>query len=263
MQLYNLDDKVTDKSYEILNSHIENQRQVDTLRVGEIRSKCRDILEKNGIFEDRKNGIIYQAMEKELENLERNIDYFNEYYFEEVTKNKIDLSIENISSKIDSLENNIEFMYEDDTSKYNKASSEKNIKNMLFTFFESYRDNTVELLSKAGYSPNMVEDVEDDILEYVTSKSSDVLTEKISQDRIKAVESLNKSLNDLSVSVINEAEARFICQVNGQVFDELKEKRDSVRLKAQKLEKIRMQISSLDLKTNEISQPQNSERVLL
>ena len=81
MHLYNLDTKVTDKSYEILNSHIEDQRQLDTLRINEIRSKCRDILERNGIFEDRKNGIIYQAMEKELGNLERNIDYFNEYYY--------------------------------------------------------------------------------------------------------------------------------------------------------------------------------------
>ena len=58
MHLYNLDTKVTDKSYEILNSHIEDQRQLDTLRINEIRSKCRDILERNGIFEDRKNGIV-------------------------------------------------------------------------------------------------------------------------------------------------------------------------------------------------------------
>lgn len=263
MHLYNLDTKVTDKSYEILNSHIEDQRQVDTLRVNEIRSKCRDILEKNGIFEDRKNGIIYQAMEKELGNLERNIDYFNEYYLEEITKNKIDISIENISSKIDSLENNIEFVYEDDYSKYNKASSEHNIKNMLFTFFESYKNNTVNLLLKSGYSPNAVDEIEDDILEYVTSKSSDVLTEKISQDRIKAVDSLNKSLNELSVKVINEAEARFNCEINGKVFDELKEKRDSIRIKAQKLEEIRKQIAGIDLKVNEISQVKNNERVLL
>ena len=48
MHLYNLDTKVTDKSYEILNSHIEDQRQLDTLRINEIRSKCRDILEKMG-----------------------------------------------------------------------------------------------------------------------------------------------------------------------------------------------------------------------
>ena len=132
MRLYNLDDKITNKSYEVLNSHIEDQRQIDTIRVSEIRNQCKDILQRHGIFEDRKNGAIYQAMEKELGNLERNIDYFNEYYFEEFTKSRIDLGIENITSKIDSLEQNIEFVYEDDTNKYNKANSEQNIKNMLY-----------------------------------------------------------------------------------------------------------------------------------
>lgn len=263
MNLYNLDGKVTDKSYEILNNHIEAQRQLDTLRVGEIRNNCRDILEKNGIFEDRKNGIIYQEMEKELGNLERNIDYFNEYYFEEITKNKIDLSIENISSKIDSLEQKFEFFYEDDDTKYNKANSETNIKNMIFTYFESYRNNTINLLLKAGYSQNTIDNVEDDILEYVTSKASDIITEKLSQDRIKAVNSLNKSLNELSVNIINEAEARFNCEANGQVYDELKEIRESVRMKAQRLEEIRIQIASLDLKSNEMSKVQNSERIIL
>ncbi|MGN1013224.1 MAG: hypothetical protein ACI4ON_05325 [Clostridia bacterium] len=263
MHLYNLDTKVTDKSYEILNSHIEDQRQLDTLRINEIRSKCRDILERNGIFEDRKNGIIYQVMEKELGNLERNIDYFNEYYLEELTKNKIDLSIDNITAKIDSLENNAEFYYEDDNSKYNKSSSESNIRNMLFTFFESYKNNTINLLSKAGYSQNTIDEIEEDILEYVTSKSSDVLTEKISQDRIKAVDALNQSLNELSVKVISEAEARYNCEVNGQVFDELKEKRDIIKAKAHRLEEIRMQIASLDIKSSEISQITNNERVYL
>ena len=106
MNLYNLDSKITNKSYEILNSHIEIQKEIDTIRVSEIRTRCRDILQKNGIFEDRKNGVIYQLMEKELANLERNIDYLNEYSFEEITKNKIELSIDNITSKLESLESN-------------------------------------------------------------------------------------------------------------------------------------------------------------
>lgn len=263
MNLYNLDSKVTDKSYEILNNHIEAQRQLDTLRVGEIRNNCRGILEKNGIFEDRKNGIIYQEMEKELGNLGRNIDYFNEYYFEEITKNKIDLSIENISSKIESLEQNFDFFYEDDDTKYNKASSENNIKNMIFTYFESYRNNTINLLLKAGYSQNSIDGIEDDILEYVTSKASDIITEKLSQDRIKAVSSLNNDLNELAVNIINEAEARFNCELNGQVYDELKEIKESVRMKAQRLEEIRLQIASLDLKSSEISRIPNNERIIL
>lgn len=267
MHLYNLDIKITNKSYEILNSHIENQRELDTIRVGEIRTRCRDILQKNGIFEDRKNGIIYQSMEKELANLERNIDYLNEYSFEEITKNKIELSIENISSKLESLENNSSFVFEDDILEYNKASSENNIRNMLFTYFESYKNNTINLLLKSGYSQNTIDQIEDSILEYVTSKSSDILTEKIFQDRAKGLSSLDKSLNDLSVSIINEAEARFLCSINGKEYDELKEKRDIVRTKAQKLQEIRMQIASIDIKANEISegslQMATNERILL
>ena len=100
MNLYNLDSKMTDKSYEILNNYLEEQKQQNMLRVNEIRNNCRDILERHGIFEDKKNGIIYQAMEKELINLEHNIDYFSEYNFEELTKNKIDSGIENISAKL-------------------------------------------------------------------------------------------------------------------------------------------------------------------
>ena len=49
MKLYNLDTKITDRSYELLNNHIEEQRELDSIRVGEIRTKCRSILEKNGI----------------------------------------------------------------------------------------------------------------------------------------------------------------------------------------------------------------------
>lgn len=266
MYLYDLDTKITNKSYDILSSYVESQKQLDLERVSEIRSKCRDILEKNGIFEDRKNGIIYQVMEKDLSNLEKNIDYFNEYYFEEITKNKIDLSIDNISSKIDSLEKNIEFVFEDDMTKHNKASSENSIKNMLFTYFESYKNNTINLLLKSGYSQNTIDGIEEDILEFVTSKSSDILTEKIYQDSVKGANSLNQSLDNLSVNIINEAEARFFCELNGEKYDELKEKRETIRIKAQKLESIRKQILSLDLKTNELSsniQVPTNERILL
>lgn len=266
MNLYNLDSKITNKSYEILNSHIEIQKEIDTIRVSEIRTRCRDILQKNGIFEDRKNGVIYQLMEKELANLERNIDYLNEYSFEEITKNKIELSIDNITSKLESLESNSNFWFEDDVLEYNKSSSENSIKNMLFTYFESYKNNTVNLLLKSGYSQNTIDQIEDNILEYVTSKSSDILTEKIFQDRVKGLNSLYKSLNDLSVSVINEVEARFLCSVNGEEYDELKEKRDIVRIKAKKLQEIRMQIASLDIKSTEITdgiQISTNERILL
>ena len=160
----------------------------------------------------------------------------------------------------------IEGIYSDDDYRYNKAESENSLKNMLFTYFESYKANTINLLIKSGYSQNMLDDIEEDILEYVTSKATDILTEKLSQDRIKNYFSLNKELNDLSVNIINEAEARFKCDLNGTPFDELKEKRDSIRQKAQKLEDIRMQIASLDIKTNEINgmvQKLNNERILL
>ena len=59
MYLYNLDTKVTNKSYEILNSHMEEQRQLDSQRVSEIRSKCRDILSKIGRASCRERVCLY------------------------------------------------------------------------------------------------------------------------------------------------------------------------------------------------------------
>ena len=79
MQIYNLDNKITSKSNSLLNCYIESQKELDTSRINEIRIKCRNILEKNGIFEDRKNGAIYIAMENELKKLEDNIRGFLQY----------------------------------------------------------------------------------------------------------------------------------------------------------------------------------------
>ena len=214
-------------------------------RVSEIRNKCRDILSQNGIFEDRKNGNVYLAMEKELNNLEHNIDYYNEYLLEEVTKNKVELGIENISQKIDSLEQKFE---------------------LLFTYFESYKNTTIDMLTKSGYSLYTTEKIEEDILEFVTSKASDVFAEKIYTDRITAMQELTQDLDNLSLKLVDEAEARYVCELNGQVFDELKDKRDSVRQKAELLESLRAQIYSLDLKTEELTQGtpiQTGDRILL
>ena len=66
--------------------------------------------------------------------------------------------------------------------------------------------------------------------------------------------------------MINEVEARFLCSVNGEEYEELKEKRDIVRIKAKKLQEIRMQIASLDIKSSEITdgiQISTNERILL
>ena len=253
MQLYNLDTKITDRSYQILDSHIKEQKELDNIRIGEIRVKCRDILEKNGIFEDRKNGIVYQNMENELKKLEENISYFNGLNLEELTRNKIDTGIENITVKLDSLEQNSDFSYLSDEYTVNRAYNENNIRNYLFNYFDNYKANTVDLLIKGGYSQNTIDNVENDILEYVTSKNSDILTEKFTQDGIKNMNSLNDSLEELSNSIIKEAEVRFNCQVNGTVYDELKEKRKVVMQKAKKLEDLMYQINSLESKANEIS----------
>ena len=67
------------------------------------------------------------------------------------------------------------------------------------------------------------------------------------------MQDLTQGLDDLSVKIVDEAEARYTCELNGQVFDELKDKRDSVRQKAELLESIRAQIYSLDLKTEELT----------
>lgn len=252
MQLYNLDTKITNKSYEILNCHIEDQKELDVERINEIRTKCRNILEKNGIFEDRRNGDIYVAMNSELKKLEQNIHYFNELKMEEVTKSKIEKGIDNVSVKIECLEQNNEYYNEEYNLQINRAHSENNIRSMLFNFFENYKANTVDMLLKRGYSQNTIDNIEEDILEYVTSKNSDILTEKFTQDGIKSMTSLNESLNALSSNILDEAEARYNCEVSGMIYDELKEKRDIIRQKAQKIQELMYQINSLDVKTNEL-----------
>lgn len=265
MQLYNLDTKITDKSYKLLDSYIEEQKNLDTSRISEIRAKCRSILEKNGIFEDKRNSSVYQSMEKELRKLEQNISYFNESNFEEMTKNVIEVGIDNIASKIESLEQNTEFVFASDDTNITKAYTESNIRNMLFSYFESYKANTIELLLKKGYSQNTLDDIEEDILEYSTSKNSDILTEKFTQDGMRSFTSLNESLKQLSTSILNEAEARYNCQASGTIFDELKEKRDGVKEKALKIRDLIYQINSIDVKAQQINgqfmQIENGDRV--
>lgn len=254
MKLYNLDTKITDKSYELLNSYVEEQRKLDLSRVSEIRVKCRNILEKNGIFEDRKNGIIYENMENELKKLAYNISYFNESNLEEITKNKIEDSIDDIANKIESLEQNGDFIYSNEMYTYNKAHNERNIKNLLFSYFEHYKANTVEVLLKRGYSQNTIDNIEEDILEYTTSKHSDILAEKFIQDGMKNIISLNESLTNLSYNILNEAEARYNCQLSGKLYDELREKRDIVREKAKNLAQLVYQINNLESKINQVSE---------
>ena len=80
------------------------------------------------------------------------------------------------------------------------------------------------------------------------------------------MQNLTQDLDDLSVKLVDEAQARYECELSGQVFDELKDKRDSVRQKAELLESLRAQIYSLDLKTEELTQDtpiQTGDRILL
>ena len=253
MQLYELDTKITDKSYNLLDSYIKEQKETNISRINEIRVKCRNILEKNGIFEDRKNGIVYESMENELKKLAANIDNFNENNLEELAKRKIDNSIENITAKIDCLEQNSNFIYSSDEYSLNRVSSENSVRNLLFNYFENYKANTIDILLKSGYSQNTIDSIEDDILEYTTSKNSDVLTEKLTQDGINSFFGLNESLNKLSESILSEAEARYNCQFNGIVYDELKEKRENIRQKVKKIEELTYQINSIETKLSQMS----------
>lgn len=253
MQLYELDTKITDKSYNLLDSYIKEQKETNISRINEIRIKCRNILEKNGIFEDRKNGIVYESMENELKKLAANIDNFNENNLEELAKRKIDNSIENITAKIDCLEQNSNFIYSNEEYSLNRVSSENSVRNLLFNYFENYRANTIDILLKSGYSQNTIDNIEDDILEYTTSKNSDVLTEKFTQDGINSFFGLNESLNKLSENILSEAEARYNCQFNGIVYDELKEKRENIRQKVKKIEELTYQINSIESKLSQMS----------
>lgn len=252
MQIYNLDSKITSKSNSLLNCYIESQKELDISRINEIRIDCRNILEKNGIFEDRKNGAIYMAMETELKRLEDDIQYFNESNLEEMTKAKIDSSIENVTLKLESLEQDIAFNLVESEYNLDRQYNENNIRSMLKTFFENYKANTVELLLKRGYSQNTINDIEEDIIEYIASKNSDIITEKFTQDGIKNITSLNESLDELSEKILNEAELRYNCEISGQVYDELKEKREIVKQKALQLQDIMYQIKSLDVKSKQI-----------
>lgn len=254
MQLYNLDTKITNKSNEILKSYIQEQNELSNARIGEIRTKCRSILEKNGILEDRKNGIVYQKMENELKKLQYNIDYFKENNLEEITKNQIENNIENVNNKIDCLEQNTEFTYLKSNVNFNKAYNENNIKNLLFSYFENYKANTISTLLENGYSQNTIDNIENDILNYVTSQNSDILTEKITQDSMKSCNALNNSLDILSQNILNEAEARFKCQASGMIYDELSEKREIVKQKYEKIEDLIYQINNMDFKFNQASQ---------
>lgn len=252
MQIYNLDSKITSKSNSLLNCYIESQKELDISRINEIRIDCRNILEKNGIFEDRKNGAVYMAMETELKRLEDDIEYFNESNLEEMTKAKIDSSIENITLKLESLEQDIAFNFVESEYNLDRQYNENNIRSMLKTFFENYKANTIELLLKRGYSQNTINDIEEDIVEYIASKNSDIITEKFTQDGIKNITSLNESLDELSEKILNEAELRYNCEISGQVYDELKEKREIVKQKALQLQDIMYQIKSLDVKSKQI-----------
>ncbi len=252
MQIYNLDSKITSKSNSLLNCYIESQKELDISRINEIRIDCRNILEKNGIFEDRKNGAVYMAMETELKRLEDDIEYFNESNLEEMTKAKIDSSIENITLKLESLEQDIAFNFVESEYNLDRQYNENNIRSMLKTFFENYKANTIELLLKRGYSQNTINDIEEDIIEYIASKNSDIITEKFTQDGIKNITSLNESLDELSEKILNEVELRYNCEISGQVYDELKEKREIVKQKALQLQDIMYQIKSLDVKSKQI-----------
>ena len=109
------------------------------------------------------------------------------------------------------------------------------------------------MLIKRGYSQSTIDNIEEDLLDYVTSKNSDILTEKFTQDGIKNINSLNDSLDELSEKILNEAEVRYNCDISGEVFDELKEKRDIVRQKALLLQDLMYQIKSLDVKAKQIT----------
>ena len=191
-------------------------------------------------------------METELKRLEDDIEYFNESNLEEMTKAKIDSSIENITLKLESLEQDIAFNFVESEYNLDRQYNENNIRSMLKTFFENYKANTIELLLKRGYSQNTINDIEEDIIEYIASKNSDIITEKFTQDGIKNITSLNESLDELSEKILNEVELRYNCEISGQVYDELKEKREIVKQKALQLQDIMYQIKSLEVKSKQI-----------
>lgn len=252
MKLSDLDSKFTNKAYSVLDDIIKIQKDSDCERIDDLRKRSKNILQNNGIFEDKKNGIIYQCIEEELHRLEDNISIYNQDNLENMAHIKIDNGIENISYKIECLEQNDKFLYLEEDYQLPKLN-EARIKNTVLNYLDRYKAGIVNNLIKNGYSQNTIDSIEEQIEKNIYKDYIDILVEKISQDGANNLNLLDESLNDLTNNILQEVEDRYNCQKNGTIYDEFKEKRAALKEKAKKINDLMSQIEVIDKKINKIT----------
>ncbi len=253
MKLSDLDNKFTDKAYRILSNIIKIQKDLDFTRIDDLRKKSKNILQSNGIFEDKRNCIIYQMVEDELHKLEDSISMYNQDNLEDMTHIKVDNGIENISYKIECLEQDDKFTYLDDEYIPSRKVNENRIKNIILNYLGNYKANIVNNLVRNGYSQNTIDSIEEQIEKNMYKDYANILAEKITQDGIKNLNLLDESLKDLTNNTLEELEERYNCQKNGIVYDEFKEKRAALKEKAKKINYLMSQIDMIDKKISKIT----------
>ena len=224
MKLSDLEAKYKQKAYNIFDDVLNIQKDLDVVRIDELRKTSKSILQNNNIFENKKNEFLYQLIEDNLHNLEENINMYNQDNLENVLQGKIYDALDNISYKLESLEQNEEYSYEEYEYNLNDDLDENLIKNALLNYLNKYKSSIVENLEKNRYSQNTIDSVVEQIEENMYNDYADILIEKIIQDGIKNVNLLKNSLIELTNNTLIEIEDRYNCSKNGIVYDEFKQK---------------------------------------
>lgn len=248
MKLSDLEAKYKQKAYNIFDDVLNIQKDLDVARIDELRKTSKSILQNNNIFENKKNEFLYQLIEDNLHNLEENINMYNQDNLENVLQGKIYDALDNISYKLESLEQNEEYSYEEYEYNLNDDLDENLIKNALLNYLNKYKSSIVENLEKNRYSQNTIDSVVEQIEESMYNDYADILIEKIIQDGIKNANLLKNSLIELTNNTLIEIEDRYNCSKNGIVYDEFKQKRVSLKEKAKKVNELMSQIDMLDSK---------------
>ena len=182
MKLSDLEAKYKQKAYNIFDGVLNIQKNLDVTRIDELRKTSKSILQNNNIFENKKNEFLYQLIEDNLHNLEENINMYNQDNLENILQGKIYDALDNISYKLESLEQNEEYSYEEYEYNLNDDLDENLIKNALLNYLNKYKSSIVENLEKNRYSQNTIDSVVEQIEESMYNDYADILIEKIIQD---------------------------------------------------------------------------------
>lgn len=250
MELYGLDIKLKNKSKVILEDYIKEQREQDRIRLEELRMHSKNILEKNGIFEDRKNSKMYQNLDEELKTLENNINIYNNDNLTNLARKRIENGIDNISYKIECLQDNSTFTISRENIAFDRKSSESQINAMAKNYVRRYKANVIGTLIDNGYSLSTVDNIEEGFSSGEYPKYIDIFTEKVAQDGLNNLNKLNSDITNEYEHLVDEAEERYICKKNGVQYDELKDKKEELKAKIEKFKSLKQELDDLRTKEN-------------